>query len=333
MYATSKKLLKDLMKGVEGETVAVTYDAGSDPAFVEDLFKAADELKLKVVISKNNSAPFAGRALEPYISVDALASLVKNSDIWIELNSNWLLYSKVYEEAITSNKTRYICLVGMTSEIADRCIGSVDIAKTIRFQDELVKITSRSRSMSYTTPNGTDVEFKNDPNRPVLAEGDVNGPGEYMLVGQVDWAPIESSINGTIVFDGSVNPPYELGKIKEPIKLDVSKGEVVGISGGKEAEIYEKWLKGLNDENMYKFAHLSYGCNEGAVLSGNVVEDERLWGILEWGLGNQSESFKALGTKAVSHSDGLTLNPTLYGDGELIIKDGKFVHKDLLSIK
>lgn len=333
MFKTSTKLLKNLMKGVEGETVVVTYDSGSDANFANDLFKAADELKMKVVASKNNSAPFAGRSLEPFIAVDALSSLVTNADVWIELNSNWLLYSSVYERAINSNRTRYLCLVGMTMEIADRCIGSVDIEKTIRFQDVLARITANTREMSYTTPNGTDVEFKNDPKRPVLTEGDIKGPGEYMLIGQVDWAPIESSINGTIVFDGSVNPPYELGLVKEPIKLEVSKGQVVNISGGKEAEIYEKWLKSLNDDNMYRFAHISYGCNEGARLSGNVVEDERLWGILEWGLGNQSESFAAEGFHAVSHSDGLTLNPTLYGDGELIIKDGKYVHEDLLKVK
>lgn len=329
MSETSIKLLKNLMKGVEGETVVVTYDAGSDQNLVDDIFDAASKLKLKIVASKNNSAPYAGRALEPHIAIDALSHLVKRSDIWIELNSNWLLYSKVYEDALEFNRTRYICLVGMNREIADRCIGSVDIEATLRFQEALSNLTRNTKEMSYTTPNGTDVSFKNDPNRPVIAEGDVKDPGEYMLIGQVDWAPIESSINGTIVFDGSVNPPYELGKIKEPIKLDVSKGQVVDIRGGKEAEIYSNWLKGLNDDNMYRFAHISYGCNTGAKLSGNVVEDERLFGILEWGLGNQADSFLGENFKAISHSDGLTLNPTLYGDGELFIKSGKFVHKDL----
>lgn len=333
MSVTSEKLLKDLMKGVEGETVIVSYDSGSDQNFVDDIFDAASKLKLKVVASKNNSAPYAGRALEPHIATDALAEFIKRSDIWIELNSNWLLYSKIYEDAIKFNRTRYICLVGMDRAIADRCIGNVEIDATLKFQEVLSKLTRNTKEMSYTTPNGTDVSFKNDPNRPVITEGEVTGPGEYMLIGQVDWAPIEKSINGTIVFDGSVNPPYELGKIKEPIELVVSEGQVVDVKGGKEAEIYSNWLKGLNDDNMYRFAHISYGCNTGARLSGNVVEDERLYGILEWGLGNQADSFLGENFKAISHSDGLTRTPTLYGDGELFIKDGEYVHPELPKLK
>lgn len=320
------------MKGKTGETVTITYDSGSDTNFVNSLFREADQLKMKVVLAKNNSAPFAGKSIEPFIAVDAISNLVKNSDLWIELNQNWLIYSSVYENAISSGRTRYICLVGMTMEVADRCIGSVNIQKTFEFQDKLSSITAKAKAMQYTTPAGTDIEFRNNPSRPVLTEGNVNGPGEYMLLGQVDWAPIENSINGVIVFDGSVNPPYELGLIKNPIKLIISNGEVIDIKGGPESEVYSKWLKSLNDDNMYKLAHLSYGCNTGARMSGNVVEDERLWGILEWGLGNQSDSFKAAGIKAVSHSDGLTLNPTLLADGETILENGKYVHKDLINI-
>lgn len=30
---------------------------------------------------------------------------------------------------------------------------------------------------------------------------------------------------------------------------------------------------------------LRYGFNPGAVLTGNIVEDERVWGSTEWGIG------------------------------------------------
>jgi len=230
-------------------------------------------------------------------------------------------------------RTRYVCLVGMNRDMAVRCIGNVDVPKILEFQRILQKVTAKCRSMHYTTPAGTDVGFDNDPRRPVLVEGDVTGPGEYMLLGQVDWAPVEESINGTIVYDGSVNPPDELGLLREPLKLRVRNGRITGIQGGRSAKIYEKWLTGLGDKNMYTFAHISYGCNPGARLTGNVLEDERVWGVLEWGIGNQSTTFKAKNTKAISHSDGITLRPTLKGDGELIIKNGRYVHPELSSAK
>jgi leucyl aminopeptidase (aminopeptidase T) len=154
-----------------------------------------------------------------------------------------------------------------------------------------------------------------------------------MLVGQVDWAPLEETINGTIVYDGSVNPPDNLGLLKEPLKLEVKNGRIVKFIGGHSAKVYERWLRGLNDQNMYTFAHISYGCNPGAKLTGNVLEDERIWGVLEWGIGNQSEAFGARKTRAISHSDGITLKPTLEGDGQEIIRDGKYVHPDLVGIQ
>lgn len=52
------------------------------------------------------------------------------------------------------------------------------------------------------------------------------------------------------------------------------------IEGGREAKIFERWLRNFNDEKMYYIAHLSYGCNPGAKLTGNILEDERVWGVV-----------------------------------------------------
>lgn len=329
---TATKLVGDLLKTQKGETVAITCDSESDWSFVKSVEKAVISLGARPLVLRNFAPPYVGRAAEPYLPLDSLIGAVKESDVWIELNGKWLLYSRVYEEAMARNRTRYMCLVGMSVDMANRCIGAVNVPRVLEFQRALQKITQEAKSMHYTTPGGTDITFENDARRPVLVEGDVNGAGEYMLLGQVDWAPIEETINGTIVFDGSVNPPDELGLLKGPVKLEVRNGRVIRCFGSLQAKIYEKWLRSLNDENMYILAHISYGCNPGAKLTGNVLEDERIWGVLEWGLGNQSKTFAALDTKAISHSDGITLRPTLEGsDDELIIENGKYVHPTLVA--
>jgi 2,5-dihydroxypyridine 5,6-dioxygenase len=327
---TAVKLVKDLLKTHKGETVAITCDNESDLNFVQAVENAVVSLDARPLVLKNFAPPYVGRAAEPYLPLDSLVGAVKESDVWIELNGKWLLYSRIYEEAMDRKRTRYMCLVGMSVDMANRCIGEVNVPKLLEFQRVLQRVTQESSSMHYTTPGGTDVSFENDPNRPVLVEGDVSGPGEYMLLGQVDWAPVEETINGTIAFDGSVNPPDELGLLKGPVKMEIRNGRVTKCFGSPQARVYEKWLRSLNDENMFILAHLSYGCNPGAKLTGNVLEDERIWGVLEWGLGNQSKTFAALDTKAISHSDGITLRPTLEAnDGKVIIKDGKYVHPAL----
>ncbi|MEM1742798.1 MAG: aminopeptidase [Nitrososphaerota archaeon] len=226
------------------------------------------------------SPPAVGKAADPYLPLKTLTELVKNSDVWIELNKSWLLYSTVYEETMKYGKTRYMCLVGMDVDMIVRTISRVNIPVLYEFQRKLAEITSRARKIKITSPAGMGVEFENDSERPVLVEGEASGPGEYMLFGQVDWAPIEESINGRIVFDGSVWPPHKLGLLKEPIILEVENGKIVKIEGGREAKIFERWLRNFNDEKMYYIAHLSYGCNPGAKLTGNILEDERVWGVV-----------------------------------------------------
>jgi leucyl aminopeptidase (aminopeptidase T) len=78
-----------------------------------------------------------------------------------------------------------------------------------------------------------------------------------MLAGQISWSPIESTINGTLVFDGALWPPLELGKLNNPVKLEIKEGRITKIEGGAEADIFADWLKSFNDPNMYRIAHYS----------------------------------------------------------------------------
>jgi len=329
---SAHKLLKDIMKVQEGETVVITADTGSDFNVVEATAQAAKLLKAKPLVLWYPMPPHVGKAADPYLPLKPLEAALKNADVWIEFNKSWLLYSTPWDRVMEQGSVRYICLVGMDSDMIVRTVGRVNIPKLLEFQRVLGEITRSTKKMKITTPAGTNVEFENDPSRPVFVEGDVQGPGDYMLVGQVDWAPLEETINGTIVFDGSVWPPQELGVLREPIVLEVEHGTVVKIEGGQEAKIFEKWLRSFKDPNMFKIAHLSYGCNPGAKLTGNILEDERIWGAVEWGLGNQAASFKGKVGSAKSHTDGICLSPTVIGDGVKIIEDGEYVHPELRKL-
>ncbi|ALM74037.1 aminopeptidase [Thermococcus barophilus] len=326
------KLLKDIMKVQKGEDVVITADTGGDLNVVEAAAQTAKLLGAKPLVLWYPMSPHVGKAADPYLPIKPLEAALKNADVWIEFNKSWLLYSTPWDHVMEQGTVRYICLVGMDSDMIVRTVGRINIPKLLEFQRILGEITKNTKKMKITTPAGTNVEFENDPERPVFVEGDVKGPGDYMLIGQVDWAPIEETINGTIVFDGSVWPPQELGVLKEPIILEVEQGTVVKIEGGQEAKVFERWLRSFNDPNMFKIAHISYGCNPGAKLTGNILEDERIWGAVEWGLGNQAESFKGKVGSAKSHTDGICLNPSVVGDGKYIIRDGEYIHPKLKKL-
>ena len=55
------------------------------------------------------------------------------------------------------------------------------------------------------------------------------------------------------------------------------------------------------------------------------MEDERIFGSVEWGLGSQGKSLGGAYWDAAAHTDGIVLNPTVYYDGKVFEKDGVFL--------
>ncbi len=319
----SDLLIRELFKLREGETFVITGDTESDPQVVNATSRAAFAVGAKPMVIWLASPIGVGKEADPMLPVDALAAVLKEADAWVEFNNKWLLYSTPYEIAMKENqKLRHLCLVGMDVDMMTRCIGRIDYPVLEEFQTLVTQMTEKAEHVKVNTPAGGEVEFDNDPQEPVDSDlGYAHKPGSYMLSGQIGWAPDRDSINGTIAFDGSVTPP--IGLLKEPIKLRIESGRIVSFEGGKEAKEYEKWLRGFEHPQMLRLAHICYGFNPGAKLTGNVLEDERVWGCTEWGIGHYPDA------PAPSHSDGICLNSSVWLDGVKLLDEGQVVHKDL----
>ena len=330
LFNASYKLVNDVLKVRDGEEVVITMDTGSDLQVATAIAQASVINGGKPLIVLRNEASVVGKAMDRFIPVKTLSAVLSNADVWVSLDRSYLIYSTPYEKAMEVGRARYMELSGFNQDMLVRLVGRVNIQAIYELQRRLARITSRVRRMRITTELGTDVEFENDLNRPVLVEGEVNGPGEYMLFGQVDWAPIEGSINGVVVIDGMIWPP--IGILKSPVRLRIKDGRITEVGGNPEARILERWLKSFNDEKMFMTAHVTYGCHPNARLSENIVESERVWGAVVWGFGSQSSTFRGRLGLASSHVDAVMLNSTIYGDGELIVKNGEFVHKELQDI-
>ena len=329
---TAQTLVRDMIKMKPGENILIYADTESDWRTVEETSKAVHNAGGKVVVMRYPAPRGVAEAADPDLP-KPLAAAMSNCDIMIEFSNKYLLYSTPWKKAMETGRVRYLCLSGMTAEMMTRCIGRVDIPTLISFQEKIAELTKKTKRMRITTPAGTDVEFENESSRPVFCEGIVTEkPGEYMLIGQVDWAPLEETINGVIAFDGSVWPPEELGLLTNPILLEVREGKVVEVKGGREAKTFERWLASFQDTAMYNVVHISYGCNPGAKLSGYIVEDERVWGSVEWGLGHQAESFKGKAGPAKSHTDGICLNASIWMDKKQISNEGSFLHPELSTL-
>lgn len=274
-----------------------------------------------------------GKAADSMLPVEALTGALRAADAWVEFNNKYLLYSTPFEIAQRENKKlRYMNLSGLTVGMLVRLLGRVDTAVLKQFQDKLAAMVKASKRIRLTSPSGEEVELELDPKSPVVNDvGFADTPGPHFLGGQLTTG-YTRKVNGIIVFDDSVVPP--IGRLKEPVRLHVGNGRVQKIEGGNEAMTLNSWLKGFNDPAMFQVAHLSFGLNPGATLTGNIVEDERVWGGTEWGLGYVGPDLTSDGAPitAASHTDGTCLNTSVWFDDIRVIDKGKMVHEDLLPL-
>jgi leucyl aminopeptidase (aminopeptidase T) len=77
---------------------------------------------------------------------------------------------------------------------------------------------------------------------------------------------------------------------------------------------------------MMRIAHYSYGYNPGVTrFTGRVAEDERVFGVFDFGFGSW------LDRPAASHWDVVITAPTIVADDVEIERDGKYVHPELVK--
>jgi len=326
-------VVNDMCAVAPGESVLITVDSAMDFRPAEEIAKVAEAAGGKVMVAWHSTPRGYGRVADSQLP-EPLKQAIPAADVWIEFNDQWLLYSTSWTNAMFNGRTRYLFLGGLDSDRLVRCVTRLDMSLQQRFQNKVVELTGRASKMRVTTPAGTDVSFKNVPGRPITNELRADTPGAHFLVGQIGWSPREETIEGTIVFDGSFSGggDADLGILIEPIKLRVERGRVVDIGGGTQAEQLRTWLEHLDDPNMYNLAHICYGFNPGAVLTGLCTEDERVWGATEWGNGHQGPMFDGDLPDAVSHGDGICLCSTVWLDDVLLLEAGRVVHPELAEI-
>lgn len=328
------KLVHDEIMLKKGESVLITIDSVSDFRVAEEIAKMCEALGGKVMVAWHSTPKGYGALTMPYLP-DPLIAAAPNTDVWIELNDQWLLYSPIWDKAVTNGRTRQIMLGGLGIERIVRCIGEVDIEIQREFQNHLAEITKKAKEIRIVNGAGTDVTFKMKAGRPVNNEIIYTEAGGHFLLGQIGWAPEEDSINGVIAFDGTVSGggEAEFNSLSQPIRYTVEKGRIKAIDGGHEAKILQNYFKALDDPNMYIAAHVCYGCNPRAQLGTVTTENERVWGSTQWGFGHQGSNYSGGAPRAAkSHIDGICLDCSVWLDGVMIEENGRYTEPKLKEL-
>lgn len=312
------KAIRDCARLRPGENVLVLADSIVDRPLVDAFAAAAYALGGETQVMIFETRPEINR--EP---PKAVAAAMAASDLVIDLITQYIIHTVTYRR-VREGGTRILCGTGITEDMVIRLVGGVDYQELVERGRRLVDLFSHSRECRVETGEGAVLTMSVAGRPPILRDGILEGPGDldYMPGAQLSLAPVEETINGHIVIDGSAYPP--VGLVGTPLRLTYEKGKLVAVEGGAAGVQWREWLAHFNDPKMFCVAHISLGMNPAARLSGNILEDERVAGCFVIGMGSQMEYFKGTVGKASSHSDVVALRPTISLDGQVIVAAGQF---------
>jgi leucyl aminopeptidase (aminopeptidase T) len=217
----------------------------------------------------------------------------------------------------TDAGARCATLPGVTEEMLARVM-SADMEGLRRKGHAVAEALDRASEAHITDTNGTDLRLDLSGREAIPDAGELTERGAFgnLPCGEAFISPPGG--DGTLVIDGSL---AGVGLADEPVELVIEGGHLTSARGGQGMAFME--LLTVHGEDATTIAELGVGTNERAILTGEVLEDEKIGGTIHVAFG---ASAGIGGTVQVPvHLDCVVMKPTLELDGEEIVRDGELL--------
>ncbi len=214
---------------------------------------------------------------------------------------------------------RIATLPGVTEEMLARVM-SADMAELRRRGAAVAAALDAGSEARITCAHGSDLRLGLEGRTAIPDAGELTASGAFgnLPCGEGFIAPLEGTGEGTLVIDGSI---AGVGKVDAPVTLTVRGGHLADVTGTEGATLME--LLTAHGRDGTNVAELGIGTNEKAILTGNILEDEKILGTAHVAFG---ASAAIGGTVQVPvHLDCVILEPTVEIDGEAIVRAGELL--------
>lgn len=222
-------------------------------------------------------------------------------------------------KAASDAGVRIATLPGVTEEMLARLMNG-DLEEMRRRGWAIVNALNRASQVRITCRHGSDLTFSIEGREGIVDAGELTGRGAFgnLPCGEGFIAPVEGTAAGTLVVDGSI---AAIGMVESPVRLTVEEGHLTGATGDEGARLME--LLTPHGPDGTNVAELGIGTNEEAILTGNILEDEKIFGTAHVAFG---ASAGIGGTVQVPvHLDVVLKEPTVELDGEAILGGGELL--------
>ena len=306
--------INDCMKVRKNEKILVVTDE-LKKEIGYSIYENAKRLGYKSLLIEMPSANINGE--EPPAEV---AQMMKMFDVVFVPTAKSVTHTDA-RRAASKKGVRVATFPGITKDIMIRGMNA-DYNAISKRSIKLKKILEKGKRVRITAPSGTDIDFEITGRTAIASKGLYHKKGESgnLPTGETYLAPVEGTTNGVFVVDGSFAGLGLIGNVN--IKVEVEKGFATKITGGKAAKKLNEMLDKVG-RRARNIAEFGIGTNDSAKLSGILLEDEKVMGTVHLALGN---NVSMGGTFNVPiHVDGVIKRPTVWIDGNILMKDGKLL--------
>jgi leucyl aminopeptidase (aminopeptidase T) len=245
----------------------------------------------------------------------AVAAAMTAADVVLAPTIQSLSHTEA-RKAASEAGVRVGSLPGVTEEMLCRLMTG-DLEQIRRRGWAVVTALNSGKEVHITCPLGSDLKISLEGRRGIVDAGEISSRGAFgnLPCGEGYIAPLEGTAEGTLVVDGSI---AGVGLLETPAALTVREGHLVEASGDGGSQLMD--LLTVHGPDGTNVAELGIGTNEEAILTGNILEDEKILGSCHVAFG---ASAAMGGTVQVPvHLDCVLVEPTVEIDGETIVGGG-----------
>lgn len=249
---------------------------------------------------------------------DVVAAAMAEADVVLAPTIQSLSHTAARKRASEAG-VRIGTLPGVTEDMLTRLMTS-DLAEVRRRGWALSGVLNAGSEARITCRHGSDLRLGLEGRLSIVDAGELGNRGAFgnLPCGEGFIAPVEGTAEGTLVVDGSI---AGVGLLDTPTSLTIRSGHLTETTGTDGAALFE--LLHAHGPDGTNVAELGIGTNEEAILTGNILEDEKILGTCHVAFG---ASAAIGGTVQVPvHLDCVVLEPTVEVDGETIVSGGELL--------
>ena len=299
----------------ESERVIVHTDSFTQPHYGPAFLSAAQRLGADTF-----------QIVHPRGAERGIRDVWKDADLVIDLATGVRAYSEVVREALLAG-TR-ILRVAESEEVLRRLFPTQELRERVEAGQ---RIMQEGKVMRITSSGGTDMTFDKEGREALGIYSVADTPGRWDIwpAGMVCCAPHEDRGEGVLVLSPGDMMLVFGQYVHEPVRIEIEDGSITSISGGVEAALLREWFGKYRDPNVYRVAHIGWGCERRADWLKWGQDNESYYANMQVAFGANVGIFTQGTTKARGHFDFPCRFNSYWVDDVQIMADGEFLLDEL----